>query len=150
MTYCCPDPTPEQIENAKLLGYDPHNRCGYGSLDTSPCDILCAACLIHDELFLIGGSIEDFHNANANFARDCAILAQAEDNIIKQLVAAVKALEYVAIIHTTAWQFWQALDRNTDVTRAQGAAFMLEAKRWINECTVRVGGNVPYPEVEVA
>lgn len=144
--YCCPDPTSEQIENAKNLGYDAYNRCGHGVTDTSPCDILCAACLIHDELFLIGGSVEVFHLVNANFARDAIILAKAESDVVKQLAGALEALGYIAIVQAAAWQFWNKKDRNTDITRIQGAAFMLDAKKWINECAIRVGRTLPYPE----
>lgn len=147
MTYCCPDPTPEQIENGKLHNYRPEDRCGAGALETSPCDILCAACLIHDELFLIGGSIEDFHKANANFSRDCMILATAADEVVTQLLAAVKALEYTMIISTVAWQFWKSEDRNTLITRAQGEAFMDDAKAWINECAESIDEPIPYPEI---
>ena len=147
MTYCCPDPTPEQLALAKDLGFDPYDRCGDGFTDTSPCDVLCAACLIHDEMFLIGGTIQDFHLVNANFARDCLILAQSQNDYFSKMNAAFRALEYIAIIHTASWQFWHFKDRNTDITRAQGVLFMLDAKAWINECALRIGTCLPYPEV---
>lgn len=144
MTYCCPDPTPDQILNATLLGYDADNRCGHAPFDTSACDILYAACLIHDETYLIGGGIDEFHTANAVFARNCMILAKACDDSLARLEAGFQALEYTVIVQTLGWQYWHLYDRNTDVTRAQGAMQMLDAKKWINECAAKIGEELPY------
>jgi len=147
MPYCCPEPTQEQVILAAKLGFDAKDRCGDGLTDTSPCDVLCAACLIHDELFLLGGTIEKFHLANSNFARDCIILAEAVDDIFLRIETMSRALLYLTFITGVSWQFWHFKDRNNDITRAQGEAFMVEAKIWINECAIKTKNPLPYPEV---
>ncbi len=146
MIYRCPDPTPEQIALGELLGYDPYDRCGDGPLDSGACDVLGAACVIHDELFILGGTIDDFHAANERFTRDCIILSHAEDDAIEIIFNLTRAVEFTLIVTTTAFQFWHFKDRNTDITRAQGAQIMLEAKRWINTQAAKISVEVPYPE----
>lgn len=142
--YKCPDPTPEQIELGKKLGFDPMDRCGNGGTDTAATDPLCAACLIHDEMFLRGGDKKQWFKINEDFERDVFILARAWDCDIERAGLILKAEEYVLVVWNFSWFFWEYHDRNTDITRAQGERFMREARAWINECARKLGEKEPY------
>lgn len=145
--YICPDPTPEQKELGKLFTYDPYDRCGDGVTDTAACDYLCAACLIHDEIFLRGGTYLNWIQANTNFERDVRILANSVDDLLIKEAVAVEAYMFIEIVWTVSWEFWHKIDVNTDITRTQGEAFMKEAKIWINQCAFKLSMETPYPEV---
>ncbi len=147
MIYSCPDPTPDQIALATQLGKDPYDRCGNGFADTSATDIMCAACLIHDELYMLGGSKAQWLKANKNFRRDTLILAHAVDDFWERTEAIVEAVSYADIVDTVSWHWWHKFDRNNDVTRVQGRAFMDDAARYINAQALKIRfPGVPYPE----
>lgn len=147
MNYLCPDPTPEQVANAQALGIDPYDRCGNGVTDTSRRDFLCAACLIHDELYMLGGTKTQWLLANKNFRRDALILAHAVPDFYERTEAIIEAVSFADIVDTVSWHYWNKFDRNTDVTRIQGAAFMREAGIFINYKAERIlFPGVPYPQ----
>src|SRR6185436_12408956 len=102
MSYVCPDPTPEQLLLGGELNYDAYDRCGDGCTDTEADDVLCAACLLHDELFLRGGTADDWVRVNKNFRRDCYILANAVDDAFLLVESLLRAVAYADIVDTVS------------------------------------------------
>lgn len=144
-SYCCPAPTPEQIALSKEIGTDGHDRCGSGIFSTSPCDPLCSACLIHDEKYMIGGDSATLTIVNANFRRDALILAHALPDPIARELCVLKARFFADLVDVVGSEFWTAHNRNTPVTQAQGAAFMLGAQAWVNSRAKLINSPLPYP-----
>lgn len=144
MNYRCPDPTPEQLALGATLDTDVYDRCGYGITDTPATDVLCAACLIHDEMFMLGGSAELWSQVNKNFRRDCRILALAVDDELQKILELAKAVAFADIVDTVSWEAWHPIDRNNFTTRKQGEAFMKDAKDHINACALKIGEVPPY------
>lgn len=145
MSYRAPEPTKEQIENGKRKKYDPYPLAG--SLpywDMAPDDALAAAAVIHDEMYTEGGSLELLKEVDANFERDCKILAEACDSAWRRAINLFKAHMFAGIVNLYGSKFWTTESRNTPVTREQGRLAMLGAKRWINECARKIGEKPPY------
>lgn len=143
--YVAPSPTPEQIENGNRLGYDPSDCCG--SLpywDFAPDDTLAAACVIHDELVLRGGSRTTGIKVARGFARDAMILAKAVEEPLKKAFEIGKAKFCAEVVLWLLKDYWHKEDWNTDITRAQGLAQIKGAQDWINQCAVKIGVTQPY------
>ncbi len=148
MPYRAPDPTPEQIENGRHKRYDPYPLAG--SLpywDLSPDDTLAAAAVIHDEMYIEGGSNRLLRQTDENFRRDCMILADAVDSPMSRMLQRFKAHMFAGIVDIFGSKFWTLGGRNTPTTRKQGRLAMRGAMRWINECAKKTGKPIPYPYI---
>lgn len=145
MLYVAPPPTPEQIANAAGR-WDSNDLLGISRWwALSARHRLVAAAVIHDELYLYAMTREERAVVDANFVRDCLILARAE----RSLSLTLQAYVFKGIILTAKPFIDTSTERNTDVTRAQGIERMLGAKRHINAAARQIGVDPPYLGIEL-
>jgi hypothetical protein len=142
--YVAPLPSPEQLANGANRGYDAYDLVGISKFWAMPRDHwAAAAATIHDELYLCSLTPEERKQVDANFARDCGILADADDSEIEEVETAC----FVAIVLAASPFIDTSADRNTDITRAQGKANMRDAMLYINQQAASIGAFCPYPNV---
>lgn len=142
--YTAPEPSPEQIANAVAKGFDPYERLGTGITDLSKTQTLTACAVLHDILYIKGGSEIECHGANWAFDRDCQIVAKASGDSDEIL----KAYLFAEIVYLLGPPRWHLEDRNTPETWEQEKANGVIAQRWINACARKIGVNAPYLEAD--
>lgn len=148
ISYIAPDPTPEQLANAAEQGLDPYDRGG--SLpywDIAPDDCLAAPATIHDEMYMRGGDDTVRKMVDSNFSRDCFLCAKAADGVFTRMFEYSKACLFTATVATLGRKYWVVESRNTPITEAQGEAFIITAKLWINSQAAKIGADTPYPYI---
>lgn len=147
LDYCAPNPSPEQIANAKAKGFDPYDRLGSGITDLSATDTLAAAATLHDILYTKGGTAFERIQADSNFERDCFILGEATSWEIK-ILELEKAELFSKLVYLLGPDYWQKVDRNTPETWIQEMTNGVIAQRYINHCARLINKPVPYGEAD--
>lgn len=130
--YIAPAPTPEQLANAKEKGYDPLDRCGEGFLDQPANDSLAAACTIHDEEALKGGTRKRELQENEEFDRNIEALARAIKDPAERDWQMKRAKLFEIIVDIFGPQTWHREMRDTPITELQGEKMMEEAQAYID------------------
>ena len=143
-SYRAPEPTKEQLKNAEEKGYDPYDLLGISNIwALAPDHPLVAAAVIHDEMYLYALTKEQRTQVDSDFKRDSKILAAATDGCLDDL----EARYFPDLICAVSPFIDTSIDRNTDVTRAQGIENMNGAKAHINAQARKIGVTPPYADV---
>lgn len=146
LLYTAPEPSPEQFANAKARGFDPYDRLGSGIINLSASQILTAAAVLHDILYVRGGSEYERLIADNNFERDCFVLAKASNSNIEL----VKAFTFSQVVHLLSREYWEPEDRNSvdGITWQQEMVNGCLAQRWINACARKINDAAPYAQAD--
>lgn len=151
-SYRAPDPTPAQLEAAKLFGYDPHARLGLASptrpiWDMGPDHPLSAAGVIHDMMTLRKLTDEERDEVNRNFDRDAHLLARALPGALDRAVYFAIAEAFADIVYAfdTLGLIDTGESRETPRSTVDNNADLVAAMTHVNRAAEYLGQKCPYP-----